>query len=106
MLDSASAFTRPHRGPQPATHPSDCLALSIGSGAFPGRPTLETLFLPQFAETFAPGRALFWDGDGAGHVFLVLEGCLRTYRIGQDGRRTILGFSYPGDLLGVSSCDI
>jgi CRP/FNR family transcriptional regulator len=88
---------------------------------------LQALFLPQVTETFAPPRAIFWEGDKAAHVFHVLEGCLRLYRIMQDGRgdkaahvfhvlegclrlyrimqdgrRAILGFSYAGELLGVS----
>ena len=105
MLDPAFTFARPHPHPQPATHPPDCVTspLSVVSGTHPGGRTLQALFLPQVAETFAPPRALFWEGDAAGHVFLVLEGCLRMYRIMQDGRRAILGFSYPGNLLGVSS---
>jgi CRP/FNR family transcriptional regulator, anaerobic regulatory protein len=108
MLNPAFTFTRPHPDPRPATRPPDVLASSLGavSGTHPRERTLQALFLPQVAETFAPPRALFWEGDVAGHVFLVLEGCLRLYRIVQDGRRAILGFSYPGDLLGVSSCDL
>ena len=105
MLDPAFTFARPHPDPQPATHPPDVLAPSLGavSGTHPGGRTLQALFLPQVTETFAPPRAIFWEGDAAGHVFHVLEGCLRLYRIMQDGRRAILGFSYAGDLLGVSS---
>ena len=49
-----------------------------------------------------PPRAVFWEEDAAEHVFYVLEGCLRVYRIVQDGRRAILGFIDAGDLLGVS----
>jgi CRP/FNR family transcriptional regulator, anaerobic regulatory protein len=104
MLDQTFTLTRSHR--DPATLPADFLAPSTLSGTHLGRPTLQALFLSQVAETVAPPRAIFWEGDAAGHVFQVLEGCLRIYRIGQDGRRTILGFSYPGDLLGVSSFDV
>ena len=102
MLDPAFTFARPHPDPQ-ATLPPDVLAPSLGavSGTHPGGPTLQALFLPQVAETFAPPRAIFWEGDKASHVFHVLEGCLRLYRIMQDGRRAILGFSYAGELLGV-----
>ena len=108
MLHPTFTLTGPHPAPRPATHPTDSLAssLSAAPGTHPGGPTLQALFLPQIAETFAPPRALFWEGDAAGHVFLVLEGCLRLYRIVHDGRRAILGFSYPGDLLGVSSCGL
>ena len=108
MFDPAFTFARPHLDPRPATHPPDSLAssLSAAPGPHPGGLTLKALFLPQVAETFAPPRALFWEGDAAEHVFLVAEGCLRLYRIVHDGRRAILGFCYPGDLLGVSSCGL
>ena len=107
MLDPAFTFARPHSDPQ-ATFPPDVLAPALGavSGAYPRGRTLQALFLPQVTETFAPARAIFWEGDAAGHVFHVLEGCLRLYRIMQDGRRAILGFSYAGELLGVSSSAI
>ena len=104
MLDPAFTLTRPHPDPQSATHPPDCVtsSLSVVSGTHPGRPTMQALFRPQVIETFAPPRSIFWEGDKASHVFHVLEGCLRLYRIMPDGRRAILGFSYAGELLGVS----
>jgi CRP/FNR family transcriptional regulator, anaerobic regulatory protein len=80
--------------------------LGAVSGPHPGGPSLQALFRPQVAETVAPARALFWEGEAVGYVFLVLKGCLRLYRIVQDGRRAIFGFSYLGDLLGVTSCEI
>ena len=107
MLDPAFTFARPHpdlNGYLPSGCPRPGARRGLGNA--PGGRTLQALFLPQVAETFAPPRALFWEGDKAGHVFLVLEGCLRMYRIMQDGRRAILGFSYPGNLLGVSSSAI
>ena len=103
MLDPAFTFTRPHPDPQAIFTP-DVLApaLDADPGACPGAPILQALFLPQVVETFAPPRAIFSEGDKASHVFHVLEGCLRLYRIMQDGRRALLGFSYAGELLGVS----
>jgi CRP/FNR family transcriptional regulator, anaerobic regulatory protein len=65
-------------------------------------PTLRDLFRSQQTETLAPGQALFWEGDDAVQIFDVLEGMLRVYRIMSDGRRAIMGFIYPGDILGVS----
>jgi CRP/FNR family transcriptional regulator, anaerobic regulatory protein len=65
-------------------------------------PTLKDLFRGQPTETFAAGEAVFWEGDPAGHIFDVLEGVLRVYRILPDGRRAIMGFIHPGDVLGVS----
>lgn len=72
----------------------------------PTRPmSLNSLFGGQPVETFEPGTAVFWEGDEARHVFEVVEGALRIFRILSDGRRVITGFLYPGDLLGVSLKD-
>jgi CRP/FNR family transcriptional regulator, anaerobic regulatory protein len=65
-------------------------------------PTLKDLFEGQVAESFAAGEALFWEGDEAGQIFDVVSGVLRVYKILPDGRRAIMGFIYPGDVLGVS----
>ncbi|MCK3780951.1 helix-turn-helix domain-containing protein [Ensifer sesbaniae] len=66
------------------------------------KPTLSSLFRRQPIERLAPGFAVFWEGDEARNIFEVVEGMLRVYRILNDGRRVILGFVRPGDLLGVS----
>ena len=68
-------------------------------------PALKDLFEGQHAEKLEPGEALFWEGDQAGQIFDVLEGVLRVYKILPDGRRAIMGFIYPGDVLGVSFQD-
>jgi CRP/FNR family transcriptional regulator, anaerobic regulatory protein len=65
-------------------------------------PTLKDLFRGQPTETFAAGEALFWEGDEAGQIFDVLEGVVRVYRMMSDGRRAIMGFIHPGEVLGVS----
>ena len=66
------------------------------------KPTLKDLFRGQPAESFLAGEALIWEGDQAGQIFDVLEGVLRVHKILPDGRRAIMGFVYPGDILGVS----
>ena len=40
------------------------------------------------------------EGDPAERVFVVLSGVVRLCKIMADGRRTIIRFLYPGDLLG------
>jgi CRP/FNR family transcriptional regulator len=65
-------------------------------------PSLQGLFSRQPIEKFEAGTAVFWEGDAANHVFEVVEGVLRVFKIMSDGRRVITGFVYPGDLLGVS----
>jgi CRP/FNR family transcriptional regulator len=68
-------------------------------------PSLQNLFSRQAVEKFEGGTAVFWEGDAARHVFEVVEGVLRVFKIMGDGRRVITGFIYPGDLLGVSLKD-
>lgn len=66
------------------------------------RPSLMSLFSRQTLEVHEGGSAIFWEGDPASHVFKVVEGVLRIFRILADGRRIITGFIYPGDILGIS----
>ena len=63
---------------------------------------LSALFSSQPLEKFSPGQAVFWESDEATHVFEVAAGMLRALRLLGDGRRIIVGFLRPGDLLGVS----
>jgi len=86
--------------------------VSLTRGAVPSlighadpTPTLKGLFGGQAVESLSAGAALFWEGDQAGQIFDVLEGVLRVYKILPDGRRAIMGFVYPGDVLGVSFQD-
>jgi CRP/FNR family transcriptional regulator, anaerobic regulatory protein len=68
----------------------------------PEAETLDGLFSRQPAECLQPGQSLFFEGDRAKHVFEVLEGALRIFRILSDGRRVITGFVYDRDFVGVS----
>ncbi|MEJ0095103.1 MAG: helix-turn-helix domain-containing protein [Methylocella sp.] len=68
-------------------------------------PGLESLFNRQPVEKFDAGAGILWEGDAATHIFEVVEGVLRVFRILSDGRRVITGFLYPGDILGVSLKD-
>ncbi|MEY9626396.1 Crp/Fnr family transcriptional regulator [Sinorhizobium fredii] len=63
---------------------------------------LSSVFSLQPLERFAPGQPVFWEGDEARHIFEVGDGMLRALRMLADGRRIIVGFLRPGDLLGVS----
>ena len=68
----------------------------------PAALNLQSLFSRQPTETFEGGTAVFWEGDAATHVFEVVEGVLRVFKLLSDGRRAITGFIYPGDLIGIS----
>ncbi|MFD0914827.1 helix-turn-helix domain-containing protein [Pseudahrensia aquimaris] len=45
---------------------------------------------------------LFCEGDEAVQVYEILEGVVRTSKVLCDGRRQIISFGYPGDLVGIS----
>ncbi|TCR76705.1 cyclic nucleotide-binding domain-containing protein [Rhizobium sp. BK376] len=63
---------------------------------------LQGLFRKQPVEHLAAGQSLFFEGDAAKHVFEVVEGDLRIFKIISDGRRVITGFLHTGDIVGVS----
>jgi len=65
-------------------------------------PTLSDLFKGQPTDEYSAGAPVFWDGDPAGQIFNIADGVLRIYKVLADGRRAIVGFIYPGDVLGVS----
>jgi CRP/FNR family transcriptional regulator len=44
---------------------------------------------------------VFAEGDPATHLFRVETGAIALYRVSADGRRQIVGFAYPGDLIGL-----
>jgi CRP/FNR family transcriptional regulator len=64
--------------------------------------TLKDLFKWQATEKLYRRKSIFWEGDQANQIIEVVEGVVRSYRTLSDGRRAIIGFLYPGDLLGVS----
>lgn len=46
---------------------------------------------------------VFFEGDPKDHVYLVEKGTLCLYKTLPDGRRQIVDFAYPGDLIGLGS---
>jgi CRP/FNR family transcriptional regulator len=57
----------------------------------------------------APPRVLqtrehvFFEGDAKDHVYLVEKGTVCLYKTLPDGRRQIVDFAYPGDLIGLGA---
>jgi CRP/FNR family transcriptional regulator len=49
----------------------------------------------------ATHETLFVEGDEAGFLFEVVSGVLCSYQILSDGRRLVLSFFYPGDIVGL-----
>lgn len=46
---------------------------------------------------------VFFDGDPKDHVYQVEKGTVCLYKTLPDGRRQIVDFAYPGDLIGLST---
>jgi CRP-like cAMP-binding protein len=66
-----------------------------------------------FERTLAQGQLrrveakefLFAEGDGISHVYRIETGALALYKILADGRRQVMGFAYPGDIVGLGVDD-
>jgi CRP-like cAMP-binding protein len=44
---------------------------------------------------------VFAEGDSRSHLYRVETGAICLYKVLPDGRRQVLGFAYPGDLIGL-----
>ncbi len=55
--------------------------------------------------TLAAHEALAHEGDESNFIYEILEGVVSSYKIFPDGRRQIIAFSYPGDLVGLGHRD-
>ncbi|PIW26828.1 MAG: transcriptional regulator [Rhodospirillales bacterium CG15_BIG_FIL_POST_REV_8_21_14_020_66_15] len=55
----------------------------------------------QSTQGYAAGTYLFYEGDDAAFVHEVVTGIVCNFRTMSDGRRQVVSFSYPGDLIGL-----
>ena len=55
---------------------------------------------PDREKIYHPHDMLFYEGDDAANLYEVVEGVARVYKIFADGRRQVIAFAFPGDLLG------
>ena len=53
----------------------------------------------------APYDALFREGDDTTAFYEILSGAVRAYKIFPDGRRQIVAFAFPGDIVGFGHGD-
>ncbi len=74
---------------------------------------LQPIGQDALSERFARGQIrslqakehLFCAGDPALHVYSVELGHICIYRMLPDGRRQVVDFAYPGDLIGLGALD-
>ena len=50
---------------------------------------------------YQPGQHVFRAGDRSHALFAVRSGCLKTYCTTEDGNEQVLGFTLPGELVGL-----
>ena len=87
------------------TEPHDCIACPLldCSGLRPldreQRRYIQTIKRAELV--FERGDNVLKEGDEVKNLFTVLEGVLIRYRSLEDGRRQIVNFMFPGDLVGL-----
>lgn len=87
---------------------SRCLACVVRNRSFcSALDRLEIAALEEIVDEvrLAPNQSLFYERDPADHVFNILSGTVKSYKLLQDGRRQILGFLMPGELIGHAALD-
>ena len=75
------------------------------------QPTVAARPLTGFEQTLASGALkrveakefVFAEGDAASHVYRVETGAVALFKVLADGRRQIVCFAYPGDLIGLGA---
>ena len=50
-------------------------------------------------------KFLFAEGDSISHVYRIETGAIALYKVRADGRRQVMGFAYPGDIVGLGVDD-
>lgn len=70
----------------------------------PARPVsgLRRLNTALAQSSWAPGEAIYTEGDAAERIYEVMAGMVRTVRTTRDGRRMIDAFFVPGDVFGLT----
>ena len=84
---------------QPIARP----AAVTGEWRSPPPLTLDEQFSRAPVRTVDAKEHVFAEGDVRTHLFRVERGAICLYKVMPDGRRQVLGFAYPGDLIGFGS---
>ena len=85
------------------THRTDP-ALALRS-AIPARPVrgFEQSLAQASLQRVEAKEFLFAEGDPISHLYRVETGAIALYKVLADGRRQVMGFAYPGDLIGLGA---
>jgi len=78
----------------------DCPAVRTSFCAHLSEPEIEELRALASALCFPAGSTIFEQADELDRLFIITKGITRLSHLTRDGRRQIIGFLGPGDLLG------
>jgi CRP/FNR family transcriptional regulator, anaerobic regulatory protein len=67
--------------------------------------TLHEHFSRAPVRSLAAKEHVFTEGDPRSNLYRVEAGAVCLYKVMGDGRRQVLGFAYPGDLIGLGACN-
>jgi CRP/FNR family transcriptional regulator, anaerobic regulatory protein len=82
----------------------DASRMAIRSG-FDRNDAIEEIISLGRARVIAPGTAIHRAGDPFRSVFYVRSGAMKRTLVREDGREQVLGFPFPGDVLGIEAID-
>lgn len=63
---------------------------------------IDTILANASSRLYAPGMAVFEQGQSADHFFVLLSGRLRVTHLNPDGQQTVVRMVNPGDLFGIA----
>jgi CRP-like cAMP-binding protein len=78
---------------------------SISDRALSLRPAVPDRFEQSLAQAslrrVEAKELLYAEGDAISHVYRIETGAIALFKVLADGRRQVMGFAYPGDLIGL-----
>ena len=76
----------------------------VSPGVSDGQPSgLEQRLAQASLRRVEAKEFVFAEGDPTTHIFQVETGAVSLYKVLCDGRRQVVGFAYPGDLIGLGA---
>jgi CRP/FNR family transcriptional regulator len=71
---------------------------------------IEDPYIDQLAQLvttidLSPRGSMIAEGEAAGHYFNITTGAIKVFKLLPDGRQQIIGFSLPGDFIGLAVKD-
>ena len=93
-MATPTAFHHSHLALQPV----------VSTGVSEGQPSgLEQRLAQASLRRVEAKEFVFAEGDPTTHIFQVETGAVALYKVLCDGRRQVVGFAYPGDLIGLGA---